>query len=99
MDSLLIMSKLDDFKQTMSKLGYRFEEQDGQKLTFRKNARYSDLVLVIDLGSKYINPISIPKSIILHQNDIQGLLYEFLELREDAKALHEKSNKQWRVLN
>ena len=88
------MSKFED---TMKGLGYVLEEQEGKKLTYRKNAQYSQLVLIFDLESKYINPILVPLSIVLYELDLISMIYEFRKLREDASLLAELAH--YDVLN
>ena len=87
------------FEKTMLELGYALEGQDGLKLTYLKNATYSDLVLVIDLGLKYINPILVPSSLILYEKDFEMMMSEFYTLRGDAKFLAKESNGKLKVLN
>ena len=93
------MSSVDRFKQIMSSLGYELEEQENLKLTYRKNAKYSTLVLVINLESKYINPILVPSSVILLQKDLDTMRGEFLTLRRDAEYLSNMSKSVLKVLN
>lgn len=89
-----------EFELVMSdRLGYKLEEQDGYKLTYKKNAKYSTLVLVIDLGLKYIDPILVPKSVIIYEKDITLMLKEFYIMRDDAKLISQMSNDTFKVLN
>lgn len=88
------MSKFED---TMKGLGYVLEEQEGKKLTYRKNAQYSQLVLIFDLESKYINPILVPLSIVLYERDLISMIVEFRKLREEALLLGELAH--YDVLN
>lgn len=89
-----------EFEQVMSdRLGYKLEEQDGYKLTYKKNAKYSTLVLVIDLGLKYINPILVPKSVVIYEKDITLMLSEFYVMRNDAKLIANMSDGKFQVLN
>lgn len=83
----------------MSKLGYKFEDMDGTKLTYRKNAKYSIQILVIDQELKYINPILVPQSVILRTEDFKAMYKEFEELRKDAKRVRLKSDNKWNILN
>jgi len=87
------------FAKTMSELGYVLEEKDGLKLTYKKNAKFSVLVLVINLELKYINPILVPSSIILYENEVVEVLQDFKCLRFDAKYISDKSNGVLKVLN
>ena len=87
------------FQQTMSELGYVLEERDGLKLTYKKNAKFSILVLVINLELKYINPILVPSSVILYENEVVEMLQDFKCLRFDAKYISDKSNGVLKVLN
>lgn len=93
------MGSIERFKQIMSYLGYELEEQDGLKLTYRKNAKYSTLVLVIDLELKSINPILVPSSVIILQKDLDKMQDDFNVLRQDAKYVSVKSMGVLRVLN
>lgn len=90
---------MSTFKQTMSALGYEFEEQVGSKLSYRKRARFSELVLIIDLELKYINPILVPVSPILFKRDIVEILDEFNTMRENAQLIADMSRNQYQVLN
>lgn len=87
------------FETTMSDLGYCIEEQENLKLTFRKERKFSTLVLVIDLGLKYINPILVPKSVIILESDLVKLIEDFKILRNDAKIISDKSKGKLKVLN
>jgi len=87
------------FEKTMSELGYVLEEKDGLKLTYKKNAKYSILVLVINLELKYINPILVPSSVILYENEVIEMVQDFKCLRIDAKFISDKSNGVLKVLN
>lgn len=87
------------FEKTMSELGYVLEERDGLKLTYKKNAKFSVLVLVINLELKYINPILVPSSVILYENEVVEMLQDFKCLRFDAKYISDKSNGVLKVLN
>lgn len=87
------------FEKTMSELGYVLEERDGLKLTYKKNAKFSVLVLVINLELKYINPILVPSSVILYENEVVEVLQDFKCLRFDAKYISDKSNGVLKVLN
>ena len=93
------MGSIERFKQVMSDIGYRLEEQEGLKLTYRKNAKYSTLVLVINLESKSINPILVPSSVILLQKDLDTMYEEFQVLRKDASYVSVKSRGALKVLN
>lgn len=88
-----------EFQQVMSSLGYVLEEQEGLKLTYKKNAKFATLVLVINLELKYINPILVPSSIILYQREIIEMLENFKELRKDADYILDKSHGLLQVLN
>lgn len=87
------------FQQTMSELGYSLEEREGLKLTYKKNAKYSTLVLVINLELKYINPILVPSSVILYESEVIEMVQDFKCLRFDAKYISDKSNGVLKVLN
>lgn len=87
------------FQQTMSELGYVLEEREGLKLTYKKNAKYSTLVLVINLELKYINPILVPSSVILYEKEVIEMVQDFKCLRIDANYISEKSNGVLKVLN
>lgn len=93
------MGSVERFKQVMSDIGYELEEQKGLKLTYRKNAKYSLLVLVIDLESKYINPILVPSSVIILQKDLDKMQDDFNNLRQDAKYVAVKSRGALKILN
>lgn len=80
------------FQQVMSDLGYVLEEQEGLKLTYKKNAKFSSLVLVINLQEKYINPILVPISVVLYEREINTMLEEFRTLRKDAETILDMSN-------
>ena len=82
---------MSKFQETMANLGYTLEEKDDLKLTYKKRMQYSDLFLVFDLGLKTINPILVPKSVILYEKDINELLKEFRVLRNEGKRLAEMS--------
>lgn len=86
-----------NFEITMSAFGYVLEERDGLKLTYRKRMQFSELVLVFDLESKYINPILVPSSILLYERDISTLYSEFKKLREDAQMFADMAH--YKVLN
>ena len=88
-----------EFQQVMSSLGYCLEEQEGLKLTYKKNAKFATLVLVINLELKYINPILVPSSIILYEREILEMLNNFRELRKDADYILDKSHGLLQVLN
>lgn len=88
-----------EFMQTMSELGYGLEEREGLKLTYKKNAKYSTLVLVINLELKYINPILVPSSVILYENEALELVQDFRCLRIDANYISKKSKGVLKVLN
>ena len=83
----------------MSNLGYELEEQEGLKLTYRKDAKYSLLVLVIDLGLKYVGPILVPKSVIILEKDLATMQSEFYSLIRDANTVSELSSGVLKVLN
>ena len=85
----------------MLDLGYVLEAQDGYKLTYRKERQYSTLVLVINLEpeSYHINPILVPKSVILLAKDIDKMYEDFELLRNDAKIISEKSKGKLDILN
>ena len=87
------------FQETMLSLGYVLEEQEGLKLTYKKERHFSTLVLVINLELKYVNPILVPSSIILHQKEIESMIVDFKELRSDATYISEKSKGVLKVLN
>lgn len=87
------------FEKTMSELGYVLEERDGLKLTYKKNAKFSDLVLVINLELKYINPILVPSSVILYEKEAIEIVQDFKCLRIDANYISEKSKGVLKVLN
>lgn len=88
-----------EFEQVMARLGYKLEEQDGYKLTYKKNAKYSTLVLVIDLELKYIDPILVPKSVMIYEKDFVIMMSEFYEMRKNAKLISAMSNDTFQVLN
>lgn len=83
----------------MLSLGYVLEEQEGLKLTYKKERQFSTLVLVIDLELKYIGPILVPSSIILYKKEIESMIENFQELRDDAVYVSEKSKGVLKVLN
>ena len=83
----------------MSSLGYELDEQEGLKLTYRKNAKYSTLVLVINLESKSINPILVPSSVIILQKDLDKMQEDFRNLRQDARDVSIQSKNVLKVLN
>lgn len=87
------------FQTTMLALGYVLEEQEGLKLTYKKERHYSTLVLVINLELKYINPILVPSSIVLFEKDILEMFQDFKDLRHDADYVSDKSNGVLKVLN
>ena len=87
------------FEKTMSELGYVLEERDGLKLTYKKNAKFSVLVLVINLELKYINPILVPSSVILYESEAIEMVQDFKCLRFDASYISEKSKGVLKVLN
>lgn len=87
------------FLETMSDLGYSLEEREGFKLTYKKNAKFSSLVLVIDLELKYIDPILVPLSVILYEKELVEMLKEFNELRQNANYISEKSKGVLKILN
>lgn len=90
---------MNKFEQTMLALGYRFEEQEGNKVTFRKRTQFSDLALVFDLELKTINPILVPSSLILYERDLVTMFGEFKSMREDAEKIAKLSSGKYRVLN
>jgi hypothetical protein len=89
------------FQQTMLDLGYVLEAQDGYKLTYRKERQFSILVLVINLEpeSYTINPILVPKSVIMFAKDLDTMYKDFDDLRADANVLYEKSKGKLNILN
>ena len=87
------------FMQVMSGLGYKLEEQENFKLTYKKNAKYSTLVLVIDLELKYIDPILVPMSVVIYEKDLTYMLCEFLDMRKDAKMIADMTGNTFKVLN
>ena len=89
------------FQQTMLDLGYVLEAQDGHKLTYRKERQFSILVLVINLEpeSYTINPILVPKSVIMFAKDLDTMYKDFDDLRADANVLYEKSKGKLNILN
>ena len=93
------MGSVDRFKQVMSELGYELDEQEGLKLTYKKNAKYSTLVLVINLELKYVHPILVPSSIVIREKDLLIMLEEFKALREEGYAVAEKSHGALKVLD
>ena len=93
------MGSIERFQQLMSSLGYELDEQEGLKLTYRKNAKYSTLVLVINLESKSINPILVPSSVIILQKDLDKMQEDFRNLRQDARDVSIQSKNVLKVLN
>ena len=93
------MGSVQRFQQIMSDLGYELDEQEGLKLTYKKNAKYSTLVLVINLELKYINPILVPSSVILLEKDFMAMYNDFKNLRKEADIIAKKSNDVLKVLN
>jgi len=87
------------FEEYMSKLGYVLEEQDGNSITYQKNVKYSRLVLVINLEKKYINPILVPKSVVLYEHDLDAMIGELREVRNNANQIARKTNGVYKVLN
>ena len=89
------------FQQTMLDLGYVLEAQDGLKLTYRKERHFSILVLVINLEPEWytINPILVPKSVIMFAKDLDTMYKDFDEVRADANVLYEKSKGKLTILN
>ena len=87
------------FEETMSGLGYELDEVEDRKLTYKKNAKYSILVLVIDLGLKYVNMILVPKSVIMRSSDLVMMQGEFENMIRDAELIVAKSNGSLRILN
>ena len=90
------MSKFED---TMLQLGYKLDEQEEGKLTYRKRMQFSELALVFNLELKTINPILVPSSLILYERDFVVLINEFRRMRKDAVYIAELSNGKYKVLN
>ena len=93
------MGSVYRFKQIMSELGYELDEQEGLKLTYKKNAKFSILVLVINLELKYINPILVPSSVMMLERDFITMRSEFDLLRNEAEIIAKKSNGVLQILN
>lgn len=89
---------MSKFEETLKELKYEFQEQDGKKLTYRKRAQFSNLVLVIDLELKTIRPVSVPVSFFLYEQDFYTCLEEFKVLKADAKLIEERSKGKLKVL-
>ena len=89
---------MSKFEETMNELEYTFTEQDGKKLTYRKRARLSDLVLVIDLELKTIRLVSIPTSMLICREEFIDLFKEFELMRSDAIKIVERSGGKLRIL-
>ena len=89
---------MSKFEETLKELNYEFQEQDGKKLTYRKRARLSDLVLVIDLELKTIRPVSIPTSMFICREEFIDFYKEFEQMRSDAIKIVERSNGKLRAL-
>ena len=87
------------FAKTMSALGYVLEEQVGKKLQYKKRTQFADLVLIIDLEGKYINPILVPTSLILYERETVLIYHEFKEMRKHAKIISDMSDGRFQVLN
>ena len=86
------------FEETMKELEYEFTSQDGKKLTYRKRARLSNLVLVIDLELKTIRPVSIPTSMLVCKKEFEDLFKEFELMKSDAILIVERSGGKLRIL-
>lgn len=89
---------MSKFEETMNELEYVFKGQDGKKLTYRKRAHLSDLVLVIDLELKTIRPVSIPTSMLICREEFIDLFKEFELMRSDAIKIVERSGGKLRIL-
>lgn len=82
---------MSKFLDTMKELGYEFDEQDGRKLTYKKKAQFSDLVLIIDLERKTVRPVSVPVSFFLYRDDFVTFYKEHEQMLKDVQIIEQRS--------
>lgn len=79
------------FLQTMSDLGYALKEEQHLKLTYSKDGRYGESILIVNIAEKNVSYIYVPGSLLLYETDISRVVEEFNVLKHDAEKIAELS--------